>query len=76
MTVKDLIEQLQTFPPDMEVYIIWDEAGTFHEKTSPPQIFNIAKYDKRKSYLGCDQLVEKCDKIWGIPKEEKTVLVV
>lgn len=36
ITVKDVIEHLKTFPPDMEVWNYWDEAGTYHIPSELP----------------------------------------
>jgi hypothetical protein len=35
MTIKDVIEHLQTMPPDMEVWVTWDESGEYWPATEP-----------------------------------------
>ena len=35
MTIKDVIEHLQTMPQDMEVWVTWDESGEYWPATEP-----------------------------------------
>jgi hypothetical protein len=35
MTIKDVIAHLQTMPPDMEVWVTWDESGEYWPATEP-----------------------------------------
>ena len=35
MTIKDVIEHLQTMPHDMEVWVTWDESGEYWPATTP-----------------------------------------
>ena len=35
MTIRDVIEHLQTMPPDMEVWVTWDESGEYWPATEP-----------------------------------------
>jgi hypothetical protein len=35
MTIKDVIEHLKTMPPDMEVWVTWDESGEYWPATEP-----------------------------------------
>jgi hypothetical protein len=33
LTIKDVIAHLQTMPPDMEVWVTWDESGEYWPTT-------------------------------------------
>lgn len=35
MTINDVIAHLQTMPPDMEVWVTWDESGDYLPATEP-----------------------------------------
>lgn len=35
MTIADVIAHLQTMPPDMEVWVPWDESGEYWPATEP-----------------------------------------
>lgn len=39
--VRDVIEQLKKFPPDTEVWSMWDEGGDYSPQTRLPRLVDI-----------------------------------
>jgi len=66
MKVKELIAHLQKLPPKLSVFQLWDEGGTYHEKTDIPKEQDIVKSNNCCSYGGKEWTD---DRGWGEDEE-------
>jgi transposase len=59
VTVADMIKHLQTLPPDMEIWTVWDESGEYSPAVTPQA--RIDTISKRKNVMGKEWWMEHCE---------------
>jgi len=67
MKVADIVKHLQSLPQDLDVVELWDEGGTYHDKTMLPVVMEIVKSNNCLSYGGKEWT--NVDNDWGVDEE-------